>query len=168
MPDNTFTFEIREHLGVIARYESGWRKELNLVSWNGGAPKYDVRDWDPHHERMSRGPTLHAGEMRKLVDLYISSNNRKAVREGEQIEAERKERRESYRRSRSGEKRDPALEAVERDVYEGAEPPSDNRPEGSDLPEAGEAGDNLDRGGEAAPSADERAGEEKPGDGEPK
>ena len=50
MPDNTFTFEIREHLGVIARYESGWRKELNLVSWNGGAPKYDVRDWDPHHE----------------------------------------------------------------------------------------------------------------------
>ena len=54
MPDNTFTFEIREHLGVIARYESGWRKELNLVSWNGGAPKYDVRDWDPHHERMSR------------------------------------------------------------------------------------------------------------------
>ena len=90
------------------------------------------------------------------------------MREGEQIEAERKERRESYRRSRSGEKRDPALEAVERDIYEGAEPPSDNRPEGSDLPEAGEAGENLDGGGEAAPSADERAGEEKPGDGEPK
>ena len=32
MPDNMFTFEIKEHLGVITRYESGWRKELNLVS----------------------------------------------------------------------------------------------------------------------------------------
>lgn len=132
MPEKNITCEIREHLGVIARYESGWRKELNLVSWNGGAPKYDVRDWDPYHERMSRGVTFHSSEMRKLVDLYISSNNRRAVREGEHIEAERREWRESYRRSRWPEKRDPALESVERDAYEGSQLPVREYPEGGE------------------------------------
>ncbi|MEI3503270.1 MAG: PC4/YdbC family ssDNA-binding protein [Anaerovoracaceae bacterium] len=52
-----------------ATYPTGWRKELNLVSWNGGAPKYDIRDWDPDHERMSRGITLHEKEMR-LMDKH--------------------------------------------------------------------------------------------------
>ena len=52
------TFEIKEHIGVLCVYHTGWKKELNLVSWNGNAPKYDIRDWDPDHERMSRGITL--------------------------------------------------------------------------------------------------------------
>ena len=38
------TFEITDHLGVISSYPTGWRKELNLVAWNGGAAKYDLRD----------------------------------------------------------------------------------------------------------------------------
>lgn len=46
--DREVTFEITEHLGVIAAYSTGWKKELNIVSWNGGAPKYDIRDWDPN------------------------------------------------------------------------------------------------------------------------
>ena len=41
------TFEIKEHIGVLCVYHTGWKKELNLVSWNGNAPKYDIRDWDP-------------------------------------------------------------------------------------------------------------------------
>lgn len=62
-------FEIVERLGVIKSYPTGWSKEINLVSWNGGSAKYDIRDWDHAHERMSRGVTLHADEMRKLMDL---------------------------------------------------------------------------------------------------
>ena len=41
--DNSISFEIQERIGTIAVYPTGWSKELNLVSWNGGAPKYDIR-----------------------------------------------------------------------------------------------------------------------------
>ena len=43
-------FEIKEELGVLSEGSKGWRKELNLISWNGAAPKYDLRDWAPEHE----------------------------------------------------------------------------------------------------------------------
>ena len=46
------TFEIKESLGVLSESSRGWKKELNLVSWNGREPKYDIREWDPEHEKM--------------------------------------------------------------------------------------------------------------------
>lgn len=67
--DGDVTFEITEPIGVLARYSTGWRKEINIVKWNGNAPKYDIRDWDPFHEKMSRGVTLHEKEMRLMIDL---------------------------------------------------------------------------------------------------
>ncbi|NLD20189.1 MAG: hypothetical protein GX663_08095 [Clostridiales bacterium] len=67
--DRDVMFEITEAIGIIAAYPTGWQKELNLVSWNGGAPKYDIRDWDPEHEHMSRGVTLHEKEMRLMLDM---------------------------------------------------------------------------------------------------
>ncbi len=67
--DRDVTFEITEHLGVLATYSTGWTRELNIVSWNGGTPKYDIRDWDPAHEHMSRGITLHEKEMRLMLDI---------------------------------------------------------------------------------------------------
>jgi len=63
------TFDITEHLGVISVYPTGWKKELNLVAWNGGNEKFDIRDWDPDHEHMSRGVTLHKDEAKKLYEL---------------------------------------------------------------------------------------------------
>ena len=47
-------FDIVEKIGVIASYSTGWNKELNLVSWNGSAPKYDIRDWAPDHKMCIR------------------------------------------------------------------------------------------------------------------
>jgi len=44
-------------------------KELNLVSWNGAAPKYDLRDWAPEHEKMGKGITLNADEVQELYKL---------------------------------------------------------------------------------------------------
>ena len=67
--DREVTFEIVEEIGVIATHSTGWKKELNLVSWNGGQAKYDIRDWDPGHSRMSRGVTLKEQEMRQIVEL---------------------------------------------------------------------------------------------------
>ena len=62
-------FEIVESLGVLSENAKGWTKELNLVSWNDGAPKYDLRDWDPNHEKMGKGVTLTEDEIRKLKTL---------------------------------------------------------------------------------------------------
>ena len=75
-------FEVVEHIGVISTYPTGWSKQLNLVSWNGGTPKVDCRDWDPEMERMSRGITLHTEEAQKLYELLGSMEiNRAPVKE---------------------------------------------------------------------------------------
>lgn len=61
--------EIVESIGVIYNKKSGWTREINLVSWNGMNAKYDIRDWSPDHDKMSRGITLTEEELRKLVEL---------------------------------------------------------------------------------------------------
>lgn len=62
-------FEIAEELGILSENEKGWRKELNLVSWNEREPKYDIRDWNPSHERMSKGITLTKEEAQSLYEI---------------------------------------------------------------------------------------------------
>ena len=62
-------FEITEEIGVITEHPTGWNKEINMVSWNGGSPKYDIRDWSPDHMKMGRGITLHEMEMRQILNL---------------------------------------------------------------------------------------------------
>ena len=42
---------------------------MNLVSWNGVDPKYDLRDWAPNHEKMGKGITLTEEELRELKDI---------------------------------------------------------------------------------------------------
>ena len=37
-----FTYKIIQHLGVLSESNRGWKRELNLISWNGGEPKYDI------------------------------------------------------------------------------------------------------------------------------
>lgn len=60
-------FEITKHLGIIKEKKGGWTKELNIVSWYGGAPKYDIRDWSKDHQKMSKGATFTEEE---LISLY--------------------------------------------------------------------------------------------------
>lgn len=61
-------FEIFEHIGVISHNEkTSWSKEINLVSWNGGDTKLDIREWDPKHERMSKGITFTEEETDALL-----------------------------------------------------------------------------------------------------
>lgn len=70
---NGVTIEIKRRLGVIRALDNGWTKELNIVSWNGADPKYDIREWSPDHERMSRGITLTSVEMDALTTLYVTN-----------------------------------------------------------------------------------------------
>ena len=58
-----FKYEIVEHIGILSESAKGWTKELNRISWNGGEPKYDIRDWAPEHEKM--------GSITKLMGFRI-------------------------------------------------------------------------------------------------
>lgn len=62
-------YDIVEEVGVLSENNKGWRKELNKISWNGAAPKYDIRDWAPGHEKMGKGVTLTEEEAAKLKEL---------------------------------------------------------------------------------------------------
>jgi len=62
-------YDVIEELGVLSENAKGWRKELNLISWNGAAPKYDIRDWAPGREKMGKGVTLTEEEAQKLKEL---------------------------------------------------------------------------------------------------
>lgn len=62
-------YEIKETVGTLSKSSKGWSKELNLISWNGREPKYDLRDWAPDHAKMGKGVTLSEDELKKLRDL---------------------------------------------------------------------------------------------------
>ncbi len=62
-------FEIIKNIGTLSESSKGWMKELNLISWNDREPKYDLRDWDPEHEKMGKGVTLTKEELEKLKEL---------------------------------------------------------------------------------------------------
>lgn len=64
-----FRFEITQNIGVLSESKSGWTRELNMVSWNGAAPKYDIRDWSPDHEKMGKGISLSEEELETLREL---------------------------------------------------------------------------------------------------
>lgn len=62
------TWEILEYLVSFGtRKDSGWTKEANIVAWNGGVPKLDIREWSPDHERMSKGIVLMEAEAEALA-----------------------------------------------------------------------------------------------------
>ena len=67
-----FSYEIVEVIGVLSQNSRGWQKELNLVSWNGNPPKFDLRDWAPDHEKMGKGVTLSNDEFEALKKLLLS------------------------------------------------------------------------------------------------
>ena len=62
-------FEIKETLAVLpAQRPGGWQKELNLISWYGKEPVYDLREWNKDHSRMSKGITLTKEELSILKE----------------------------------------------------------------------------------------------------
>lgn len=69
MAKEDFSYEIKQEIGILSTSPKGWTKELNLVSWNGKAPKYDIRDWSPDHEKMGKGITLSNEEVKELYKI---------------------------------------------------------------------------------------------------
>lgn len=70
MPE--FKYEIVEQIGVLSENTNGWSRELNLISWNGRDPKYDIRDWAPGNEKMGKGISLSNEEAKALKEILNS------------------------------------------------------------------------------------------------
>lgn len=84
------TFEIKEFIGALdAANDNGWRRELNLVSWNGGAPKLDIREWSPDHTRMSRGITMSEEQGIRVAQLLAQRAREKQRQSAERDSFER-------------------------------------------------------------------------------
>lgn len=66
---NDIDYQVVRSIGILAEYSSGWTKEVNMISWNGGTAKYDIRDWAPDHNTMSRGITMHEDEVKALLEV---------------------------------------------------------------------------------------------------
>ncbi|MCI6152740.1 YdbC family protein [Fusobacterium perfoetens] len=65
-------FDIIEELGIIGEGSKGWKKEVNIISWNGRKAKVDIRDWDENHEKMGKGLTFTKDELKTLKGLLNS------------------------------------------------------------------------------------------------
>lgn len=44
-----------------------WNTELNIISWNGKAPQFDIRTWDASHAKCHYGIKLERDEIDRLV-----------------------------------------------------------------------------------------------------
>ena len=77
--NNDIAFEIMEQIAIIQTYPTEWKRELNLVAWNGNPERYDIRDWDPSHMHMSRGITLSKNEAYALMEALCSHFDVKIV-----------------------------------------------------------------------------------------
>jgi hypothetical protein len=62
-------FEIIRNFGVLSESAKGWTMELNLVSWNDREAKYDIREWSPEHDKMSKGVTMTGEQLKALRDI---------------------------------------------------------------------------------------------------
>jgi hypothetical protein len=67
------SFNIEKAFGILSEEKGGWKKEINLVSWNNRPPKIDIREWSPDHEKMGKGLTFTKDEAVKLAELLTGA-----------------------------------------------------------------------------------------------
>lgn len=60
-------YEIVKEIAVLSTGDSGYTKEITLISWNGKEPKYDIRSFSPNREKCGKGITLNADEAAALL-----------------------------------------------------------------------------------------------------
>lgn len=70
MPE--FNYQIVANIGSLSESQNGWKKELNLISWNEKEAKYDIREWSPDGSKMGKGVTLSKEEMIALKELLMN------------------------------------------------------------------------------------------------
>jgi hypothetical protein len=69
-----FKYDIKKNLGTISESAKGWKREVNVMTWNNKKAKVDIREWDEKHEQMGKGITLSKEELLQLKDILNKIN----------------------------------------------------------------------------------------------
>lgn len=67
-----FKYEIKKAIGLLSK-NGVYSKEINIISYNGGADKIDIRNWSEQEDgnkRMGKGITLTLDET-KCLELQL-------------------------------------------------------------------------------------------------
>ncbi len=86
------TFEVKRTVAVLSSSAKGWKKEVNLISWNNGPVKLDIREWSPDKSSMKKGITLSRGEAQDLkryldiLDFALLGDTRRQITQSEREE----------------------------------------------------------------------------------
>jgi len=72
-------YEIVKEIAVLSKGDSGYTKEINLISWNGREPKYDIRSFSPNREKCGKGITLNADEAAALLNMSARRQSQKRL-----------------------------------------------------------------------------------------
>lgn len=67
---------IVRHIGTISGNATGMMKDLNIVSVNGGAYQYDLREWSVDYAACGEGISFDSDEAQRLVALLSSCFNK--------------------------------------------------------------------------------------------
>ncbi len=80
--EDNLVYDIKKKLGVISKSRNGWTKEINLVAWNGGEPRYELRSWSPDHRRMGKGISLNTEELGSLREILTRLGSERSLQIG--------------------------------------------------------------------------------------
>ena len=77
---NEIKYDVIQEIAVLSENEKGTsKKELNLVSWNDGEAKYDIRDWmydeNGERNRCRKGITLSMEEFENLKEALLEADD---------------------------------------------------------------------------------------------
>lgn len=61
--------KIIRHGRILERVNGGWTVEINLVSWYGKDPKWEIRSWNEDHTKCGKGVTLSEDALRELTNF---------------------------------------------------------------------------------------------------
>ena len=61
-------YKIIKSLGVLLEKDNGYTREVNIMSWNNGDPKLDIREWSPSRKPL-KGIALSEHETIILRDM---------------------------------------------------------------------------------------------------
>ncbi len=66
-----FKYDVIAELGDIRSPEDGkgWATRVKIISWNGGEPKVDIRQWKADNSRMGKGVSIHPDDIEPLIKI---------------------------------------------------------------------------------------------------
>ena len=74
MRNKEITYEVKEELGILSEVKSGWKLEVNILSWNGKDDQLDIRPWSPDKKTMGKGIALTKEEEKNLYEILKKRN----------------------------------------------------------------------------------------------